>query len=309
MVVQDGKAGGPGGAILSHFCMLCSRISEIIRKFALMKQLMPILIVIALCCCGRASDSGKPLLAVSIEPQRAMLEELAGDRFDVVSILANGANPESYDPTIAQRRQVEDAAAYFAVGHLPFEDNLSKSLSSTRMVDTSKGIALLYDTHAHAQGHAADPHVWTSYRNAKVMAANMLAELVDIDPGHADEYHDRYSRLAARLDSLDADACARFDSHPAFAVWHPSLSYFAHDYGLHQIAVGQESKEASPSSLRAAIDEARADSVRVFFYQKEYDSRQAQNISDAIGSRLVTFNPLAYDWEQELTSIVNVLAD
>ena len=274
-----------------------------------MKQLMPILLAIVLCCCGRASDSGKPLLAVSIEPQRAMLEEMAGDRFDVVAILANGANPESYDPTIAQRRQAEDALAYFATGHLPFESVLAKSLSSTRMVDTSEGIGLLYDTHAHAKGHAADPHVWTSYRNAKIIASNMLDVLVEIDPDHAAEYQDRYSRLALRLDSLDADASARLAGHPAFAVWHPSLSYFAHDYGLHQVAVGQESKEASPSSLRAAIDEARADSVRVFFYQKEYDSRQAQNISDAIGSRLVTFNPLAYDWEQELTSITDALAD
>lgn len=285
------------------------RISEIIRKFALMKQLMPILIVIALCCCGRASDSGKPLLAVSIEPQRAMLEEIVGDRFEVVAILANGANPESYDPTIAQRRQAEDAEAYFAVGHLPFESTLSKSLSSTRMVDTSKGIVLLYDTHAHAQGHDADPHVWTSYRNAKIIVSNMLDAIVELDPDHADEYRERCSHMVARLDSLDSDAAARLAGRQAFAVWHPSLSYFANDYGLHQIAVGQESKEASPASLRAAIDEARGDSVRVFFFQKEYDSRQAQNINDAIGSRMVTFNPLAYDWEQELKSITDALAD
>lgn len=274
-----------------------------------MKQLMPILVALVLCCCGRASDIRKPLLAVSIEPQRMMLEELAGDNFEVVAILANGANPESYDPTISQRRQADDAVAYFTVGHLPFEATLEKSLSGTRVVDTSEGINLLYDTHAHAQGHDADPHVWTSFRNAKVMASNMLATLVDIDPDNAAEYQQRYQRMALRLDSLDAATASRLAAHPAFAVWHPSLSYFANDYGLHQIAVGQESKEASPASLRGAIDEARADSVRVFFYQKEYDSRQAESVNDAIGSRLVMFNPLAYDWEQELTSITNALAD
>lgn len=274
-----------------------------------MKHFMPIILAIVLCCCARHSDSGKPLLAVSIEPQRMMLEELAGDHFDVVSILANGANPESYDPTISQRRQAEDAKAYFAIGHLPFEATLEKSLSGKKMIDTSAGISLLFDTHAHASGHEADPHVWTSYRNAKIMASNMLDALVEIDPGHADEYRERYAGMALRLDSLDAVTAAALARHPAFAVWHPSLSYFANDYGLHQIAVGQESKEASPASLRDAIDHARADSVRVFFYQKEYDSRQAQNISDIIGSRLVTFNPLAYDWEQELTSITNALAE
>lgn len=274
-----------------------------------MKQLMPIFLVIILCCCGRASDNGKPLLAVSIEPQRMMLEELAGDKFEVVAILANGSNPESYDPTISQRRQADDAVAYFTIGHLPFETTLEKSLSRTRVVDTSEGIDLLYDTHAHAKGHDADPHVWTSFRNAKIMASNMLATLVEIDPAHASEYKERYQRMAHRLDSLDTEAASLLSSQPAFAVWHPSLSYFANDYGLRQIAVGQESKEASPASLRDAIEEARSDSVGVFFYQKEYDSRQAESVSDAIGSRLVTFNPLSYNWEQELTSIVNALAN
>ena len=60
------------------------------------------------------------------------------------------------------------------------------------------------------------------------------------------------------------------------SVWHPSLSYFARDYGLEQISLGTEGKEMSAKSLTEAIDKARDKGVGVFFFQKEYDSRQAE---------------------------------
>ncbi len=111
------------------------------------------------------------------------------------------------------------------------------------------------------------------------------------------------------MDSIDSVVAGRLGSEGgAFAVWHPSLSYFARDYGLEQIAVGAESKEVSPRRLKEIIDEARADSVEVFFFQREYDSRQAQTINSAIGSRLVTIDPLSYDWEGQLFLITDELA-
>ena len=50
----------------------------------------------------------------------------------------------------------------------------------------------------------------------------------------------------------------------SFLVWHPSLSYFARDYGLHQIALGgAEHKEVSIPALREAIEEARGSGASV----------------------------------------------
>ena len=80
----------------------------------------------------------------------------------------------------------------------------------------------------------------------------------------------------------------------AFLVWHPSLSYFARDYGLLQISVGQEGKEASVQQLQSKIDEAKAHNAEVFFYQKEFDSRQAEVVNEQIGAEMVIINPLNY---------------
>ena len=47
--------------------------------------------------------------------------------------------------------------------------------------------------------------------------------------------------------------------------------------------------------------------MTVLFFQKEYDVRQAQSLNDAIGSRFIEIDPMAYDWETELIKISDEL--
>lgn len=283
------------------------------------------LLLLMMLSCSSASDSGngKPILTVSIEPQRKMLEEIAGDSFEVVSILGAGINPETYEPSIRQRSAVDQSKAFFVTGHLPFESRLiSTANPNVRVIDTSEGIVPVTGTHKHNGRinnetnateptliEGADPHIWTSYPNAMIMVSNMGRAMTEIDPENAETYEERADAIMSRLDSLNS-ATARAISGKgvhAFAVWHPSLSYYARDYGLHQITVGNEGKEMSASSMRKAIDEARSDSVTTLFFQKEYDLRQAEAINSGIGSRLVIINPLAYRWENELQHITDEL--
>lgn len=266
--------------------------------------------------CSGQGDS-RPVLMVSIEPQRYLLEQIAGPGYRVVTMLENGANPETFDPSMTRRREAEEAEAYFAVGTLPFEETIRASLPDSVMwLDTSNGIRLIYGTHdhshsgeGHAHEHEADPHIWTSVHNASLMAGNMLRALQELNPDSAWVYTERYAALYERMHLLDAKIRARLQGGgQSFAVWHPSLSYFAAEYDLEQLSVGSESKEMSPKRVREVIDEARADSVRVFFFQQEYDSRQAESINAGIGSKLININPLSYDFEGQLLLIADELA-
>lgn len=273
-------------------------------------------VVITIVGCSHKS-SDRPVLTVSIEPQRYLLEQLAGPAYSITTLLESGANPETFDPSMSQRVAADKSEAYFAVGTLPFEQSFKESLGeNVRWVDTSEGIQRLYGTHSHSHGEGydhhheeADPHVWTSVANARLMARNMTEALTVLNPDSAEVYAARLAALDRRLSALDAELRRRMEgARPVFAVWHPSLSYFAADYGLEQLAVGSESKEMSPKRVREVIDGARADSVRVFFFQQEYDSRQAESINSGIGSRLVTINPLSYDFEGQLKMIADELA-
>lgn len=278
----------------------------------------------ALCGCS-GSESSAPTIAVSVEPQRFLLEQLAGDKFNVVTLMKPGANPETFEPTMKTRLALDCASAYFYVGGLPFEHALLQSATDIPVLESTTGIVPLYGTHSHhhhehhehhdgecsheESGEEADPHVWTSVRNAKVMADNMARGLIALDPADSCIYKSRLQSLMARLDSLDSSIASRLEQGNAscFMVWHPSLGYFARDYGLEQLSVGWESKEPSASALRRAIDQARSHGAKVFFYQREFDTRQTQAMTSQLGLRTVTIDPLSYDWQHQMNIITDEL--
>ncbi len=292
-----------------------------------MNKILAVL-VLALYVCGctrKEAAADRPLLMVSIEPQKWILEQLVGDDYAIGTMLDRGANPETFDPSMEKRLQADKATAYFSTGAFPFEESLAKSLPDrTRIVNTSDGIEPIYGTHSHTHNHtsghshghdcdhhgeAADPHMWTSLKNARIIARNMAEALADLDSAEAATVNRRLATLEQRLDSIDKATANRLEgASRSFAIWHPSLSYYARDYGLNQIAVGQESKEMPAGQVRQVIDNARDANVKVFFFQKEYDNRQAESINSAIGSRMITIDPLAYDWLGQIELITNEIA-
>ncbi len=290
-------------------------------------RLWPLMLLAAaissLTACSRSdADDARPLVTVSVEPQRYLVEQIAGDRFRVVTLMPNGENPEMYEPPVASRMAVDRSRVFFSTGFFPFESAAALAVSgSTAVVNTSEGIDLIYGTHSHADGHAnflhvdsahraPDPHVWTSVRNTRIMASRIAQGLIDADPDNADSYRTALGRIDRSLDSLDRVISEKLDTLPTrtFLVWHPSLTYFARDYDLEQLAVSADSRESSMPQMRRVIDEARADSVRVFFYQKEYDPRQARAINSGVGSHMLPIQPNSYSWLAQLDSIADELA-
>lgn len=47
--------------------------------------------------------------------------------------------------------------------------------------------------------------------------------------------------------------------------------------------------------------------MKVLFVERSNDPRQASIIAEGIGARLVVVDPLAYDFEQQMTLITNEL--
>lgn len=138
----------------------------------------------------------------------------------------------------------------------------------------------------------------------------MLAALTETDPANKDFYNANYNRLTARLDSTDAAIAARLAGarSKSFLIWHPSLSYFARDYGLRQIAVGQDNKEMTPGQLRDVHLTATADSAAVMFMQQNFDTRQAGSLAGELGVEVVTVNPLDADYIKQFNIITDALS-
>ena len=287
-------------------------------KCALYVQLLLAVTLLAATGCGSRPDTeadGRRTVPVSIPPQAWLLKAIAGDSVNVNTLMSAGTNPETFEPGVSTIRNASTSDLLMLSGNLGFESTLARRIAANnpdvKVVDTSAGIDPIYGTHSHGNHThtVADPHTWTSVRNARVIASNMLAALIDIDPARADYYRERAARLDAHLDSLDVAVAGRLDSiaSGAFMVWHPSLSYFARDYGLEQISLGAEGRETTIRGAQAVIDRASQRGATVLFVQADFDSDRARSLVSETGATLVTINPLDPDWEAQINIITDAL--
>lgn len=258
---------------------------------------------------------------VSIPPQKYFADKIVGDKLNVKCLLKNGGNPEIYEPSPSDIMSMEKCELYLLMGYLPFESSLieqvHKNNPQMNVVNSSLGVDVLMGTHGncphHHHGdctHDADPHTWTSIKNAKIIAKNIYDAILDIDSLNKDYYAINYNNLQSQLDSMDIAVTEKLNRYKgaSFLVWHPSLSYLARDYGLKQISVGQEGKETTIQALQSKIDEANSSGARVFFFQKDYDARQAEVVCNQTGVQLVDINPLNYNWDEEINIIVDAIS-
>lgn len=294
-----------------------------------MKRILSLfLIVLLLTACGGEGERKKkaalvkPTITVTIEPLRYFTEAIVGDRFRVTSIVPKGASPETYDPTPQQLIDLTHSKAYFRIGYIGFEqawlDKLADNAPHLRFFNLSEGVDLIYDD-AHMHGAPAasqseevgvEPHVWCSTVNAQIIASNILKALHVLDADNDSVYLKRYDALCHRIertDSLIRSTLSVADTDTAFMIYHPALSYFARDYGLHQISIEAGGKEPSPTHLQALIDLCRTEEVHVIFVQPEFDRRNAEIIARQTGTHVVDFNPLAYDWDDEMLRVAHAL--
>lgn len=296
-----------------------------------MKKIYLLLLTVVLItsCAPRSkqnsSSNSKPIITVTLEPLRYFTEAIAGDRFTVISMVPKGTSPETYDPTPQQLVDLAKSKAYFRIGYIGFEqtwmDKLTDNAPHLQFFDMSQGVDLIYDdTHVHhheadEEGHkhstGVEPHIWSSTINARLIAANILNALCVIDKENESSYLEGYNTLCRQInhtDSIIRQTLATPGTDRAFMIYHPALSYFARDYGLHQIPIEAGGKEPSPAHLKGLIDICKDEQVGVIFVQPEFDRRNAELIAQQTGTKVVDINPLAYDWEAEMLNTAKSLA-
>lgn len=278
--------------------------------------LMVLLSGLLLHACGSASHTpdSRKVVTVSLPPQKFLLDRIVGDRMEVRCLLGQGSDPESYEPGMSQMLNLEKSVAYFRIGHIGFEDaiidKVKQACPDLEIFDNSKGVSYVFGTHGDESPDEVDPHIWSSPANVRIIAANMLRAAVSVDSVNAPYYEANFRRLMATVDSVDHVVGEMVEAAPSrsFVVWHPSLSYFARDYGLKQISLGAEHKESSVGDLRQRVGLAKESGARIFFMQQDVDSRAAQSIVSETGLKAVSVNPLNYRWDEEMVNTARALA-
>ena len=266
-----------------------------------------------LTACGGRTAAPQSDVIVSIEPLRYIVEQITEGDFQVGVLVPQGASPETFDPTPRQIMALDKAKMVFAIGLIDFEKALLQRVGNNNITDLSHGIELLegscsHSHHDHAHHHGVDPHIWTSPRELKAMAANAHAAIRGLYPDSV-KYTKAYDRLAAELDALDEECRTTIESSgtKAFTIYHPALTYYARAYAIEQIAIESEGKEPSAKHIANIIEQSKAKGVRTLLYQVEYPRSTVEVVAKDMGIAPKEINPLSGNPVEFIRDVTNAI--
>lgn len=261
---------------------------------------------------------------VSILPQKYFVAKIGGDQVDVSVMVKPGSSPAIYEPKPRQMADLTRAKIYFAIG-VPFErvwlEKITNANPNMRVVLTDAGVEKIPMEAHHSQGkdeaerpraqsadhdhQRLDPHIWLAPPLVKRQANIILEALLQADPAHSAGYERRYMEFARELDELHVYLESLFNGKEdlEFMVFHPSWGYFARTYGLRQIAIEIEGKAPKPAQLMEVIHYARQHHIQAIFVQPQFSKKSAALIAREINARVVTVDPLAGNWNENMKRV------
>lgn len=266
-----------------------------------------------------SGDNANDGITVTIEPLRYFVDRLTSENINVNVMVPEGSSPATYSPTTKQLAQMSSSKLYLKAGHLGFEESWMtrleelnpdmKVLNLSDNVSLIRGDDFVHGDHVHKGG--IDPHIWMSPKVVKSFLPRIKETLTKYYPEYKETIEKNHTVFLAEIEAIDAEykrVTADLE-HRKFMIFHPALTYLARDYGLEQVPIEFEGKEPSPQKLRALIDTANNDNIRIIFIQAEFDKRSAGMVVDATGAELAVINPLAYNWEDSVTEILRLIKE
>jgi len=262
------------------------------------------------------------MVSVSILPQKYFVEQIAGNLLQINVLVPPGSSPHNYEILPSQMKDLAKSRVWLQIGLLTFEDVWKDKLAGInkdmRIVNCSEGIVPIAGSECEEEGHdhehehaeAFDPHIWLAPADVKIIAQNTLKALKTNFPEHTITFESNYSRFISKVDSISAQIELKMSplKNRNILIFHPALGYYARQFNLTQTPLELDGKEPSPKHMKAIVDLAREQNIRVIFIQKEFDSENALQLSREIGGEVMIIDPLDYDWEKQMLDITEKIA-
>lgn len=250
-----------------------------------------------------SSAAENTLIVASTTQIADFARQIAGDRMNVRSILAPGADPHTYQPTPDDVQIVLQADLCLENGlHLEGKSWMATLArdAGKPLVTTTTGIKPL---EIGANGETIpDPHAWFSPRNAAIYVNNILKAIEQLDPSRKNEYRARAKLLLQQLRVLDAWIREQVSLIPPqqriLVTTHDAFNYFCHEYKFNpdnnylSIAPvgwstgGEVGAGMTPERRRLVIDSIRKSGAPAIFVETSINPKLIREIARDTGIKI-----------------------
>ena len=182
-----------------------------------------------------------------------MVEQVAGDRANVTTIVGPDADAHLYQPNTSDAVAVAEADLVITNG-MGFE-TWSATLIESSGTKAQIAVATNGITPLLVEGEV-DPHAWNSLLNGVIYVTNIEAALSQASPADADTFKANADAYRAKLMALHNRALADIATLPedkrVVVTAHDAFGYLASAYGLTFLAPQGIDTEAEPSAKELA---------------------------------------------------------
>jgi zinc transport system substrate-binding protein len=286
-----------------------------------MKKILLFLVIAVLftSCNSKKNKNSGNAITVSILPEKTFVEKIAGTDFKVNVLIPPGSSPAAYTLLPSQLKEIANSSVWFRIGYIGFEyswkDKIAQANTNMKVVDLSEGLDLIAESkqqhgnHFHFEG--VNPHIWLSPKLVKQIAQKILDELILLKPEKSDEYKANYSKFAKEIEQLDSKIENKMKEYAGrkIIVFHPSLSYYARDYGIEQYSLEVGGKQTTPQLMAKIVDLAKKENIKVIYIQSEFDREHARVFAEEIDGEIIQVSPLAANWADNLIEMTNLFIE
>lgn len=233
--------------------------------------------------------------AASIFPISSIVQEIAGSKATVTTILPPGADPHHFELTPRSARAIYDADVVFLIG-----SHFDEWVFGATTQDNEDGrFVELYKTFGDSLIPIRDsfnPHFWLDPLFARAMGTAVSAALSAIDSENRGYYEERASVFCSRIDSLHAATRVRVrkSGFRAFVSVHPAWSYFARRYGIDEVDTIEISHEQEPSArhITGVIAKMRTSATRFVVAEEFSNPDLAKAVATQTNAQVIYMDPI-----------------
>ena len=255
--------------------------------------------------CSRKEQTSE--IVTTIYPFKAIIQELAGDRFSVKIILPAGADPHTYEMIPSDFQSIQNSRVFFygaeTLDGWAAKLNVQNKIELLSLVPKEYLIDIKIphfhhgeDHHNHTEHLGVDPHFWTDPNVVQAMIPNLLNELIKLDPQGESIFRSNAEKFVSNLIKLDKKIKNETDSLKFRNVFtaHPFYSYFFERYGLNvagslEIAPGSQ---PTPKDIKKLLDLVKQENVKAIFTHKQHSDKPAKVLAQSSGINEYEIDPI-----------------
>lgn len=251
------------------------------------------------------ADNDNPILVTSGYVPYTLAKELAGDNVNVLMLLPPGAEPHAFEPTPGALIMLKHANAFVYLS-----DELEPWAADLAKVAAEKAPVVKL---ADSVPATADPHVWMNLQNAKLLAAQIVKVLTQIDPAHEMAYGENLAKFNLEIDQLQEEfktALADCQSREVVHVGHLAFENLTDDYGLTLIALAGTSHDGEHSVKKLAnlVKQIKGKAVRTIFTEDTLSPRLAKAVAQETDTQILPLYPIEHISKKDFNENVTYAA-